>query len=127
MATPHFDYPNYTSPSATFEFDHAEFFPLEPEYVANQSVGRAEDKSIPVVYTMGNPLIRRPLTYRIPRTDLAALKVFLFTTVNWAESQFDFTDSRGDVHTVRLVMDRIKFTEAAYGIISGTLDLEELT
>ena len=127
MGAPHFDYPDAASPTSTFTFEYAEYYPHEYEKVLNQRVGRAEDKSVQKVATMGNPLVKRPLRFRISRADADSLWTFLNMTVGGTANEFDYTDARDNVHTVRFVGERVKFSESGSGKVSGVLDLEELT
>ncbi|MFC2076619.1 hypothetical protein ACFLT7_06005 [candidate division KSB1 bacterium] len=117
--------PYFQSGATTYTFDYAEILPVEEEDIPLQIVGRTETGK-KLTTDLGGYIRAWMLQWGCNSDgSLAGLKVFLRTTVNFAETAFTYVDSAGNSYTVRIMDPRVLYRTPAPGRHRGIFYLEE--
>ena len=125
MANPKFDYPNASSPSVSYTFDWAQFYPWEPVDRPHQIIGRTLTGKIKVTDLHSYRRVFRLKWRALSSGKLSDLQSFIRSTVEFAKNSFDFTDSDGNVFTVRITDPEITYSRVGESVWEGELTLEE--
>ena len=124
MALPHFDFPDSSSPTTTFTFSRGNLFPHSERREKSQGISVAESGKMKVASIGTFHRIWTLVFQNLNTTDKTNLASFIETTVNFAESTFDYTDHDGTAYTVRLI-NQPTWTETSADLFSITLELRE--
>lgn len=110
---------------ATFTFDEGVEFPIGRSDVPNQSIGIAVGGAIQVKTYSSTIEQVHTMTFRLNSLDSYddLYDFFNDSNVNWRANSFTFTDSDGNIYTVRLWQDGIGYTWIAENIYIVSLIL----
>lgn len=114
----------FSTASFTLDFENPAQYPAQRPYQLQQVRERSAGGTIHVE-TYAQPLRQRMLNFEeMSEADYLGLLDFFINRVNGMADEFEFTDERDDVFTVRFLQPTLAFTETSFKRWSGRLQLE---